>query len=391
MKMKTKNLMVFFLAIVSVFALVATVSAYTGAFTGDLVADTAVIKVDGVTVDGTTPVSVVAGEKVSVKLYFDSLENASNVRVKAEIEGEKVDVDDRTVSFDVESGNRYSKTLTLEIPSELDDEVSGDLELFLKVWNGDYKSESEAITLNVQRPAYSAEVKSVSVSRTVEAGASLPVDVVLKNVGYNDLEDVYVTVSISELDVEKSAYFGDLVALESDDDDDDEDSANGRIYVDVPYGAEAGSYDIEVTVSNEDTTSTYTKEIVINNDFSAGEVIRNGESLLIMNPTNKLKVYRVVFPESESYVTVSAGSSETVEVNPVANEYTVSVLNMNGEIVKSFVFDAEEAKQDNFNTSDPIVVLTIILAVIFVVLLIVLIVLIGKKPEKSEDFGESYY
>ena len=387
MKMKTKNLMVFFLAIVSMFALVATVSAFTG---GDIVDDsTYVIKVDGVEVVSTSDISVIAGDTISVRLYFDSLVDASNVRVKAEIEGEKVDVDERTTSFDVEDGMRYSKTLTLTVPSELKDEVSNTLELSLKVWNADYKSESGAIELRVQRPTYNAEVKSVSFSQSVEAGETLPVDVVLKNVGYNDLDDMYVTVSISELDVSKTSYFGDLVALENTSNDEETDTANGRISLKVPFGAEAGVYTVEVSVSNDDTTNTIAKQIVISNDFSAGEVIRNGESLLIMNPTNKLKVYNVVFPESQSYVTVSAGSSETIAVSPSTDEYTVSVLTMSGEVVDAFTFSS--TTESKTSMSDPVVVLTVILAIVFVVLLIVLIVLIGKKPEKSEDFGESYY
>jgi preprotein translocase subunit SecG len=40
---------------------------------------------------------------------------------------------------------------------------------------------------------------------------------------------------------------------------------------------------------------------------------------------------------------------------------------------------------------NPIVVLTVVLAIIFLVLLVVLIVLIGRKPQKSEEYGESYY
>ena len=40
---------------------------------------------------------------------------------------------------------------------------------------------------------------------------------------------------------------------------------------------------------------------------------------------------------------------------------------------------------------NPIVVLTVVLAIIFLVLLVVLIVLIGRKPQKTEEFGESYY
>ncbi len=401
--MKTKNLMVFFLAIVSMFALVASVSAYTFTPTDQIVGASPLVKVNGVDVSTGMDVSVIAGDTITVRLYFDSIANASNVRVKASIEGDKVDVDERTASFDVESGNRYSKLLTLTIPSELKDDLSEDLTLDLKIWNGDLKDEITDIKLNVQRPSYNTEIKSVSFSSTVEAGAKLPVDVVLKNTGYNDLDDLYVTVSIPELGVSKTSYFGDLVALENDYDfvyvdnestlvvesnDDDENTASGRLYLSVPYGAEAGVYTLEVTTSNDDMTANFAKQIVVNNDFSE-EVIRNGESLLIVNPTNKLKVYNVVFPESQSYVTVSAGTSKTISVSPSTDEYTVSVLTMNGEVVDAFTFSS--TTENDVSMSNPVVVLTVILAIVFVVLLIVLIVLIGKKPEKSEDFGESYY
>ncbi len=374
--------MVFFLAIVSMFALVATVSAADEIMEFDA---STIVKINGIdTADSI--VSVIDGDTVTVRLYFDALEDASNVRIKASIEGDKVDVDERTESFDVINGSRYSKTLTLTIPSDLKDDLSENLELFLKVWNGEYKSESAAIDLSIQRPTYNTEIKSASFSSTVEAGESFPVDVVLKNTGYNNLDDLYVTVSIPELSVSKTAYFGDLVAIE--DLEDDEDSASGRLYLTVPYGTEAGVYTVEVTTSNDDmTTTNFAKQIVINNDFSE-EVIRNGESLLIVNPTNKLKVYNVVFPESESYVTVSAGTSKTIAVSPSTEEYTVSVLTMDGEVVSSFTFSSTENES---SMSNPVVVLTVVLAIVFVVLLIVLIVLIGKKPEKSEDFGESYY
>lgn len=378
--------MVFFLAIVGMFALVATTASAADVFS--VSADTTVVKVDGIVADGDA-ISVLAGDTISVRLYFNSSVDATNVRVKASIEGDKVDVDERTTSFDVENGNMYSKSLTLTIPSDLKDDLSEELTLDLKVWNGEDKTEITGILLNVQRPSYNTEIKSVSFSSTVDAGASLPVDVVLKNTGYNDLDDLYVTVSIPELDVSKTSYFGDLVALESNNSDDDEDTASGRLYLQVPFGAEAGVYTIEVTTSNDDMTANFARQIVVNNDFSAGEVIRNGESLLIVNPTNKLKVYNVVFPESESYVTVSAGTSKTISVSPTSDDYTVSVLSMNGDVIESFTFGA--STENERSMSDPIVVLTVILAIVFVVLLIVLIVLIGKKPEKSEDFGESYY
>ncbi|HDK42612.1 MAG TPA: hypothetical protein ENG87_04480, partial [Candidatus Pacearchaeota archaeon] len=353
--MNAKNMLVSFQAIVIALLLVATVSAFT--VTGDL-ANIDVVKIDGVKANG-NDIAVEAGDTVSVKVYFNSLVNASDVRVKAEIEGDKVDVEDRTSSFDVEDGKRYSKTLTLKIPYELKDVLSDDLDLSIKVWNGDYKSEIEDITLRVQRPTYNADVKSVNTPQAVEAGDKIPVDVVLKNMGYNDLDDVYVTASISALGIERTSYFGDLVAIECNKDssaeenygvdidrkcdEDDEDTVSGRLYLEVPFGSEEGIYTLEVEVTNDDTSTTIVKQIVISNDFADNVIVtsssasasagENAEySLLIVNPTNKLKVYRVVSGSSDdlstsvddSVIAVTAGSSKTVKVtasSSVEGEY----------------------------------------------------------------------
>ena len=122
--------------------------------------------------------------------------------------------------------------------------------------------------------------------------------------------------------------------------------------------------------------------------------------MLIVNPTNDVVVYRLV-PEStnavavsvsESLVAVPAGSSKTVTVTADANvagtqTYAVDVFSADGALVERVNF----ATTEDGGVTSPIVVLTVILAIIFIVLLVVLIVLIGKKPEKSEEFGESYY
>ena len=393
MQMNTKNLVVFFSIIASVFLLVTTVSATTE------IADIYNVRVDGLYVHNTAlaDVSVIAGESISVRIVFEALEDASNVRVKAEIEGDKIDVDDRTSTFDVEAGKRYSKTLTLKVPYELKDELSEDVELLIKVWNGDFKTENcQEITLNVQRPTYNAEVKSITTSQSVEAGSDLPVEIVLKNMGYNDLDDVYVTAKISKLGVVQTSYFGDLVALEDNsNDDDDTDSINGKITLKIPYDAQAGIYSLEVEVSNDDTTNSVVREIIVENNLPK-TVIKSGNSLLIVNPTDSVKVYNII-PESpasvsENIVVVQAGSSEAVEVTldtTEAGEYNYNVNVLSGtEIVGTVAFSTVV---EGNKVNNPVVVLTVVLAIIFLVLLIVLIVLIGKKPEKAEEFGESYY
>ena len=379
-KMNAKKLFVSFMAIMTVMFVVATVSAASD------IANNLVVKLDD-EVASSNDLSVVAGETITVNAVFNSLTNASDVTVKVEIEGNKVDVSALTSPFDVEQGLKYSKTLSLEVPYELKDDLSEDIVLTVTVKkNGNYKTTAE-YTLRVQRPSYNAEIMSIVTANTLEAGENFPVDIVLKNVGYNDLDDLYVTAKLSALNgVERTVYFGDLVALEDKDDDDESTTISGRLSLNMPYDAEAGIYVLDIEVSNDDLTVSQKKQIVVENDFP-NPVIKAGNDLLVVNPTNKLKVYRVVTPTSESFVTVDAGSTKTVQVTPTGEGYTVSVLTMNGELVSTFEFNAME----DTSVTSPIVVLTVILAIIFLVLLVVLIVLIGKKPEKSEEFGESYY
>jgi len=95
---------------------------------------------------------------------------------------------------------------------------------------------------------------------------------------------------------------------------------------------------------------------------------------------------------SQNVVAVPAGSSRTVDVTATGSStgtynYKVNVFSLNGELL----YVVSLTKNVDSGASSPIVALTVILAIVFVVLLVVLIVLMGKKPEKSEEFGESYY
>jgi len=88
-KMNTKNLMVSFVTIVCALFLVATVSAYSGID----------VQVDDVNAN-TDTASVIAGEKVTVEVWFTADADDTDVTVEAEFEGEKVDFNSETSSFD---------------------------------------------------------------------------------------------------------------------------------------------------------------------------------------------------------------------------------------------------------------------------------------------------
>ncbi len=388
--MNTKQIWVSFLAIATVLVLVATVSA-------GQIASNYTVKVNDQDAY-TNTISVVENERITVQVSFTSLVNDSDVTVEARLNGDRENVVEESSVFDVETGSRYTKTLVLRVPAGLRDQVSDDLELDMQISGKEHKTELTDVALKVQRESYSLQIKSVSVG-TMKAGALVPVDVVVKNVGYNNLDDLYVVVKIPALNLQKTAYFGDLVAIEDSNNEDDTDTVSGRLFIEIPYSAKAGVYAFEVEASNGDATSSVAKEVGISNEFSGGNIVVSGESLLIVNPTNEVLVYRLV-PEStdlsvslsQSVVAVPAGSSRTVDVTAAGAStgtynYKVNVFSLNGELL----YVVNLTKSVDAGSSSPIVALTVILAIIFVVLLVVLIVLMGKKPEKSEEFGESYY
>lgn len=400
--MDAKKILVSLFAIASILLLAASASAAVVTENGFHITN---VEVDDVTVNlasAVSDVSVLAGETITVKVYFTADTDgglpaigpdASNVRMRAELEGNDGDATAVTSSFDVKDNKTYVKTLTIKVPQVDKDKVSEDMTLNLRIWNSDnLESTVENALLNVQRDAYTAKVVSVNVDSSLNAGEVFPVEVMLKNTGYNTLEDVYVTVKISALGISKTAYFGDIVdvvtATAIGHDEDDVDTVSGKVYLTLPFDVTEGKYTLEVVVKNDDTTVTETKEIFVANGFP-NEVMKVANGLFLINPSTELRMYKIVTPSDETIVSVQAGTSKTVDVKATSAEYTVTVLKMNGEVVGTFTFDGSSSGQLIVNGS-PVVVLTAILAVVFLILVVVLVVLMTKKPKKSED-SESYY
>jgi len=399
-KMNTKNLLVSLCTFVFALFLIGSASA-------SLVDDYRVT-VDGIDVNG-TDVSVVAGEDITVKVYFTANNSDTDVTVEAEIEGDKVDYKASTSVFDVIAKKAYKKTLSLKVPYELKDEVYNDgLELNIEIDGKDHKTVLEPITLTVQRPSYNAVIKSVTTPSSIDAGETFPVEIVITNLGYNELDDVYVSAKIAELGlVQGPKWIGDLVPVEECAGDCNyEDTVAGRLYLEVPYNAKDGVYDLEIIVTNDDTKTVKVKEIVINNELSSniipsitGQIVAKNEEavydLLIVNPTNKVRVYKIVSEGDVSFtskvVAIPAGSSKVVSISASSEEDGKYPFTANVFVGDSLEESVELELTVEGKSSNSVVVLAIVLAIIFLVLLVVLIVLLGKKPEKTEDFGESYY
>lgn len=400
-----KKLMVSFLLAVSVLFLLASVSATSS------IANITNVEVNGVSASSNPAVNV--GDTVTVRVDFTGLANVQGITVQATLEGNSQNTQASTDVFDVESGSLYTKSLNINVPFDLKNSLSDSVNLHIRISGNGFSTEAD-YTLKVQRSSYVADIQSVITPQQIKAGQLFPVDFVIQNDGYNDLTSLYVTASIPALGVTQTVFVGDLVALTCNTHDtttqdygvnitrkcneNGQETVSGRVFLQLPYSVQTGTYAIQLNAFNGDTSSSQTAQVSISNDFSSGNFIVSGNQMLIVNPTNNVVVYRLV-PEStgsasisvsDTAIAVPAGASKTVttQVSGVAagQTYTVDVFDSSGNLVQRVNFTAPQV-----GASSPVIVLTIILAIIFIVLLVVLIVLIGKKPEKSEEFGESYY
>lgn len=420
------------LALVFVVIALTLVSLNTIAALPEAADDDIRVWVDGVPIiEGTTtPLAIFADETVPIRVGFTAARDAEDVRIKVEVRGYADDLEVKSSKFDIINGNFYTKSMSIKFPFDLDDELSNVVKLKVTVYNDDCESVTER-TLEIQRESYQIDVLSIDTDSQAIAGQQFAVDVVLKNRGMRDLEDLFVTARIPALGIERRAYFNDVFALDdedrdrdnckscksNDDDEDEQDSISGRIYLMIPEDAPSGKYQLEVSVRSDDVSASAVREIVVENKFSGENVVAStsaktfsmGEevkyTVLIVNPSSSLKVYNIV-PESSGALTVmvdpavvavSAGSSKEVEITVKGNEqgthrFGVNVYS-NNELVKRIDLTAtvQESKVETRLRTNPIIALTIVLAIVFVVLLVVLISLLSRKPQKSEEFSESYY
>ena len=383
------------------------------------------VRLNGINItSGSNIVAGESGEVVPISIYFTANENASEVEISAWIQGHRDEAVEKDFK-DLIEGKDYIGRLSLKLPEDIDPEE--ELTLYVRI-ETDAGNWEESYTVGMQRKPYEAAVLFVSVDKTIEAGRSVPVDVVIKNLGRHDLDDLIVRVGIPELGISKSAYFGDLtptdkctielqltnstVVLEGEDCDDNEDARERRIYLDIPENVDAGVYELVVEAYNSKTSESVKENVAIVGTETASNVlipvstkeVETGKTttydLIIVNPTSKIGVYEII-PETvegvivtvpQPIVTVTAGGSKTVQVRVTAGSkegtYPFSLdINSNNQLIKKVTLTANVTEKV---FASNVTILTIVLAIIFVVLLIVLIVLLTRKP-RTEEPEESYY
>lgn len=385
-----------------------------------------VASVDNVAVDGTggyqfdgKTAAVTAGQTIPIKVIFTSSGDAEEVRVVARLIGEHT-ADAKTDVFDVFSGSQYSKSLTLKLPSDLDENLHENykIEVTIEGRNSDgvfVVAAQRLVNLEIQRQSNLLEILSIQADDSVETSGVLAVDVVVKNRGTQEADDTFVTVSIPELGISKSGFIGDLSPVDQGGDvSEKDDTVQGRIFLNIPQNVREGLYVVEVDAHNADSSTIATTKVFVSGATGKSQVIASSQSksfalgetvsysLTLVNSGNSLRIYQLVIADAdsglnvnadESVVVVPAGSSKTVKFdvsssNSGTHNFIVNVL-ADGQIVDTTSFTANV--EGRAVAGSAAVLLTVVLAIIFVVLLVVLIVLLTRKPDRKEEFGESYY
>lgn len=351
--------------------------------------------------------AITVSDTVPVKVVFTANEDASDVRVKVWLDGNRDEVSASTTRFNVVKGKTYVKTLNLDMPTDTKDTTKA-YTLRVLVSNSDSNDDNREFDITLQRESYSFNVDSVDYDSEVVAGQTIPVSVVVENTGMEDMEDGYVVVSIAELGIYVKGYFGDLVPVENGNDEDSSDSLQKTVYIKVPENTKSGVYEMTVKTYNKESSTTEKRLISIQESQDTQLVaavktqnVKAGETatfdLILVNAGNNIKVYNIktvsgsdLKVEAPSVVTVGPASSKTVPIT-----VRVDSEAKKGAYAFTVMVDGKEqvltVNVDGKSYSNGVVALTVILAIVFIVLLVVLIVLLAKKDKPVEEAETSYY
>jgi uncharacterized membrane protein len=363
--------------------------------------------------------AMTAGETLDMRLTFTAVTDEKDVRVKTWIEGYRDEIEAETERFDVYENRTYTKTLSLNLPLDL--EIEEDYKLIIRVASKN-KEDQERVQLTIQRPSYELEILSVDYVKQVDAGDSLQMNVVVKNRGSHEIEDIYVKARISELSIEKRVYAGDLAPEDCEGNCDDEDAVEKTIILSIPEGTASGEYEIEVKAYNDDTTVSTRDSIIVKGVEVTEEVEVLSEELTkdveagstetykieILNPSDETKVITITTPSgieeginvkvTPEVISVPAESSQEVELEVettkdlTSGTYTIPVeISSDEKVIKQVGITANVVRvKPKVGLRRPLFTSAVVLAIILIVLLIVLFTTV-RKPSTPGEEETAYY
>lgn len=259
------------------------------------------------------------GDSLTIKIQVTNSgttaeQNLKNVVASADILGYEYDSDslsDQTDPFDLYSGDTTYKTLKLKVPENAEKDY---YDVRVRAGQRSGAMINYDLRLHIIGERHKLAIKDVILSpdSEVAAGRYLVATVRVKNYGEKTEEGIKIKVSVPELGVSESDYVDELKV--------DESTNSEELLLRIPVDAKSGNYDVETTISYDESTETETRADKIN--VVSGEGIVSAEEKTVVN----------VGIESQS---LSAGQSTVYPIMITntassAKTYTISVSGVTG-------------------------------------------------------------
>ena len=382
------------------------------------------VEVDDI-VAGSNPISVERESTIDVEVQLKGTGKSDNVRVKAWIGGyEFGSIREESEIFDIEPDVVYKKTISLEIPEDID--ANDDYTLHVEVFDDDNSFEQKFL-LRVDEIRHRVNVLDVLLrpGNNVKAGEPLFITARLENLGAKKEDDIKVIASIPELGISTATFIDELTNDEEDNEDEESSMSSDELFLRIPENAKTGIYNLKVDVEYNRGRSVLTdtlqvavtgvsaaeKEAVVDVDALTKSLEVGGSTTYVVTVQNfgESKTFKVEI-EGEQLFADSSISPKTftladqeskdvkVTLTPKSDaesglkDFTVKVWSED-KLVEELSLQANvvEKAQDNADTRDVWVIGFIVLVIILIVLGLIMAFQRMRKPEEPGDEGTSYY
>ena len=235
-----------------------------------LASDTAFdkVKVDGVSMTNTNTVYVERGQTVDIYVEWTAGTSASvnreDLKLEAWVSGyDWDDVEDYINLNEMDAGDTVSKTLHITLPEDMDARDAYTLHVALS--NKKDIDIEERYNLKISQEKHNLAIDDITLRpSTVTAGSAVFATVRVENMGYENEENIKVTISIPDLGVSAKDYIDELVTADDDSEDYKMADSTPEMKLAIPSDAKAGTYNLKVTVAYDDGHETVEKTETVN-------------------------------------------------------------------------------------------------------------------------------
>ncbi len=368
---------------------------------------------------GETRAGLERSDTVDIEVRLFASGNEEFVTLRVDVDGyDKKDrnlLKDEADVFSIEENKTYFKKFQIKVPTRVDEDV-----YLLRITATNRQNDAIVYTANLKfdPPRDGMWVRDVIFNPTgsVKAGRALLTTVRLENIGEDDDDDgIKVEASIPKLGVSAADFVDEI--------EKDDSVTSEELYMRIPECAEAGEYDVMITVTFDDGDKQISDSRKINVEegdcpakdsgktvisvaTDAGSVVA-GESaifpLTLSNTGKTSKTYTIeavadwaaVTVNPSNVVVLSSGETKTLFVTAATKKdasagqksLTLSVKS-GDEVLKEIALKVNVAESKSSSLKQ-------VLQITFIVLLVIVVVLVlvfgFRKMKEGDKEEETYY